>query len=218
MYAEQDYTAKMQLAQVLLSLGEDTATLVVLQELENQAQALPAEQKQQILDYVNIEKIIVNGSTFNYNTDSLTALVISDSTLLRSVADNPVHIATGIARSLLNKAGLGHYRETIKLPNPNSFRITEPKTFTDNVSGSDVINVYPNPTSDILFVEYAFIDGFIEGNTLVVYNIKGEKVKEIEVTQKIGYAEINVADLPDGIYIISLGGNKVFSTKFSINR
>ncbi|MBI5207282.1 MAG: T9SS type A sorting domain-containing protein, partial [Candidatus Firestonebacteria bacterium] len=82
----------------------------------------------------------------------------------------------------------------------------------------NVINIYPNPTSDILFVEYAFIDGFIEGNTLIIYNMKGEKVKEVEVKEKIGYTEIRISDLPNGVYIVSLGGNKEFSVKFTVNK
>lgn len=61
--------------------------------------------------------------------------------------------------------------------------------------------VYPNPVKDRLFVSFPESEFFV---SLALYNILGEKVREIELTPQNNFIDLN--SLPSGIYIANLNG------------
>ncbi|MBG0858682.1 MAG: choice-of-anchor J domain-containing protein, partial [Bacteroidales bacterium] len=75
------------------------------------------------------------------------------------------------------------------------------------------INIYPNPFSDKAIIEFNDMD--LSNYRLSVYNISGNKVLELGKfsSDKI---ELEKGNLPAGIYIIELRGDKVFRNKIII--
>ena len=68
-----------------------------------------------------------------------------------------------------------------------------------------VIHIYPNPIRDKLI-----INDFKRGSLLEIFSISGKLVKQ----QNINNADINISDLPKGIYIVKVRNNeKVLTTK-----
>ena len=72
------------------------------------------------------------------------------------------------------------------------------------------INVYPIPAGNIL--KY-YIDTRNNGNTetFSLYNIYGEQVFQQDIRNKIE-GEINISDLPSGIYLLKVAGRNIMST------
>ena len=64
------------------------------------------------------------------------------------------------------------------------------------------MNIYPNPTTDMLY-----IDGLAEGDMLKVYTIDGVLVKAQEVVNV--NEPLNVCDMPQGTYFLHVNNNIV---------
>jgi hypothetical protein len=78
---------------------------------------------------------------------------------------------------------------------------------TQDFTSNNTISVYPNPTSDILYVETS--DG-VTVDKAVLYDISGRAVKEFTNT----VAGISVAGLAKGMYVIQvLSGNTIQTQK-----
>ena len=72
---------------------------------------------------------------------------------------------------------------------------------------------YPNPHTDISAIDYS-ISSDSKNSVLQVVNISGQLVKEIKITANKGTIELNMQNLPSGIYNYSLiSDNKILSTK-----
>lgn len=75
---------------------------------------------------------------------------------------------------------------------------------TEN-DGSNTINLFPNPTTGKLFINYPNNQQRI---SLEVYNTIGEKISEQEITN-----EINFSDQPKGIYFVKIYDGQMVRTK-----
>jgi hypothetical protein len=74
----------------------------------------------------------------------------------------------------------------------------------------DEFHVYPNPTTDFVFVT---IPGDIKGNlTATVMNLLGAVVKTEKYTHAEASAKIDFSTLPSGIYLLKLSDNTVVKT------
>ncbi|MHB8261533.1 MAG: T9SS type A sorting domain-containing protein [Bacteroidia bacterium] len=65
------------------------------------------------------------------------------------------------------------------------------------------IEVFPNPTNEILYVKGLLLD---ENTRLQIIDMSGNMVKEISINSN--QTSINVADLSEGMYTISINSNK----------
>lgn len=63
-------------------------------------------------------------------------------------------------------------------------------------------NAYPNPASTTVSMDYDLKD--VNDAKLVVYNLLGGVVRDLQITDAIGKLKVNVTDLDDGIYFYSL--------------
>jgi len=85
-------------------------------------------------------------------------------------------------------------------------------TSAQSIADRNEINiyVYPNPAGNILKYN---IDNRNNGNTetFSLYNIYGEQVFQQDIKNKIE-GEINVSDLPSGIYLLKVTGKNIMST------
>ena len=68
-------------------------------------------------------------------------------------------------------------------------------TAVDNVISQSSINVYPNPTADMLIVE-----GVSSKEEIGIYSVNGTKV--LSVQSQEGINTINVSGLPNGVYLL----------------
>ena len=79
-------------------------------------------------------------------------------------------------------------------------RLTSPKYFTTDIDGvaeisNSEINIYPNPTSDFIFIEN------IEPQQITIYSLDGRLVKTVENANVV-----DVRDLKEGVYLINIDG------------
>ncbi|MDR4988535.1 MAG: family 10 glycosylhydrolase [Bacteroidales bacterium] len=94
---------------------------------------------------------------------------------------------------------------------------SEANTFTTTVESvvipneKKVLQAYPNPASDFLNVTYS--DHISERN-IKIYNYKGQLVREINKTDPADADHINIAGLPEGLYMVNI--RTADKTQFSL--
>lgn len=71
------------------------------------------------------------------------------------------------------------------------------------VSQEEVLNVYPNPTSDVINIEHNF-----SMNSMSILNVYGQKVHERKAKSENMVDQINVANLAKGFYILQIETNE----------
>ena len=88
----------------------------------------------------------------------------------------------------------------------------------DNSSFS--FNCYPNPVTNQLNINYSISYELKSNNKLVIYNLNGQKVSEIILSNPKGKVTFNTSALPDGIYLCSLvSQDKIYPLrKFNVIR
>ncbi|MCK5401046.1 MAG: T9SS type A sorting domain-containing protein [Flavobacteriaceae bacterium] len=122
----------------------------------------------------------------------------SNSTLSCIQVDNEIDANAGTGSySTWNKDAIATYSEDCASLSLNDEFLAKSITF------------YPNPVSDILI-----IDSKIPLTKVEVYNILGQKVKEINS----GFNSIPMDNLSNGIYIVRLQSEKGFATKKLIKK
>lgn len=90
-------------------------------------------------------------------------------------------------------------------------------SYAKNELNSINFKAYPNPSSDYINLEYKLPNGVNNGKILV-YNLKGKKVKEYNVDNHVSSLQLNNKDLSSGTYIYSIvaGNYKSKSLKLII--
>ena len=96
-----------------------------------------------------------------------------------------------------------------------SFNITfQDATSIASIDENAVINAFPNPTSDILYISYDL--KLITNGYLNVYDALGKKVIVQEINTSYGQIELNVSDLPQGIYLYNFQSGNMKSETYKI--
>jgi len=113
----------------------------------------------------------------------------------------------------------GTYYFTVHLENTGdpsnthdiTYKITRYSTGVNNLNRNEDIVLYPNPARDELNVTYTAQSGVA---TISVYNLIGKVVRVFKPTNNSG-AQLNIADMPSGIYFVRLqdAQGAVISTK-----
>lgn len=79
------------------------------------------------------------------------------------------------------------------------------------------VNVYPNPASDYIKVEIP--DYLIQNITISIFDEKGTQLKNISLTKMNNIFEINVSNMPNGIYFLNItAGNQKTTKKIIIKK
>lgn len=78
---------------------------------------------------------------------------------------------------------------------------------------------YPNPAINVVYVEYSIPES-INNTSIVITNMLGSKVKEVNLSDRSGKARIAVTDLINGIYFYSLAADDqlLLTRKFIVRR
>ncbi|MBP5516021.1 MAG: T9SS type A sorting domain-containing protein [Bacteroidales bacterium] len=82
-------------------------------------------------------------------------------------------------------------------------------------AGTATVTAYPNPATSIANIAYAMSDG---NGTLTLYNPMGAAVREIALNDCEGTVQLNVSDLPAGVYMYTIrsGRNRVATKKLIV--
>ncbi|MFO8129135.1 MAG: T9SS type A sorting domain-containing protein [Bacteroidales bacterium] len=94
-----------------------------------------------------------------------------------------------------------------------------PAGYSENPAGLvKMSEVYPNPSDERAFVDIYLPEGAGNAN-LIVSNLLGSVVKEIEISKVTERLEIPVSDLKNGLYFVSIriGGQAVEAKRIVVN-
>ena len=82
-----------------------------------------------------------------------------------------------------------------------------------SIQNSD-FKVYPNPGSNILYIEIPFLQN--EEVVITIYDVNGKLVhsKSVSGNEGIEKFELNISSLTFGMYFITASNQKTFSTKY----
>jgi hypothetical protein len=112
-------------------------------------------------------------------------------------AEESVH--ANLAISLLNNVSgyRDHITEEVDTPDV---------MWTDDIkrieTGGSYLNIYPNPVTNIAYIE--FIDNTGGNSKIEVFDIHGKLVREISISIVAGGIEMDVQQLQDGIYFVTI--------------
>jgi len=175
-----------------------------IESMRIEIQIFGLDRMTEIENYLDIQEILLN---IDNGSLSMEDAVSQNMEFLQNLA-NTENVAGEItAQVLLEQAGVDTVLEVIRLPEP----IVQPKNQTfddsDNIfqDVDEIVNVYPNPASDNIYIEYAFMNK--DKNRFIrIYNTNGQLVDQIRLEQAIGLFNYT-NDLPAGNYIIKVGKN-----------
>ena len=218
---ETDYRSLYYLVPLLISNQQYAEAQTAITDLEQAAYNLPDASRDELLDYaslLSIEKTIKE-------TGNLETVVTQNTGFLESLAMADGKKGTVAAQLLLEdyNPAVYDFPEKTDFPNPNAKRSAKIKTTNsfkeDNYNGvDDMLNVYPNPASDKLIVEYAIVNNFTPGCTVGLYDMQGNLIKSIPADKQLNVIQMDVSDVANGNYILSICkfGNKDYSKQISI--
>ena len=90
---------------------------------------------------------------------------------------------------------------------PDGIEENGPSTPSTGSGTSGTLVVYPNPANDVLFVETRLIASLQDQNEYHVTNMMGQTLLQGTITEEI--QQINIGNLPAGLYFLSLSGQTV---------
>ncbi|MFH2142066.1 MAG: M43 family zinc metalloprotease [Bacteroidota bacterium] len=207
---EQRYEAKYTLIPILINLGRYTDAEYQISELEYKASTLSAELQQEIAEYIDLQEILLEIDTIA-DTSMVNTIISNNLVFLENIAYNPKSLVCGQAQTLLEMAGLAVFEPEMYLPEDENkaMKVTnsENHNITTEVDFNDCIEVYPNPASDELWIEYIIFNDNT-ANRLEIFSLDGKSVLKQEIKNTYGIEQVNVSGLSDGNYILKLGKYK----------
>ena len=167
------------------------------------------ELRNKMLDYLQFHSVLINEGR---NIAELSNSEIAELEVLAEGND----LVASCSRSILIANGILEYNEPILLPN-EMFKSTKVARNNSFVNSSQ-LNIYPNPASQWITVEY---DLQLIGNTSAVLNIidaTGRVVKSMELRGNKNSVIVDLTNLQKGIYFCNIVSSKhTFSRKLTIN-
>jgi len=167
------------------------------------------ELRNKMLDYLQFYNVLINEgrSLFELNTSEIAEL---------EVLSEGNDLVASCSRSILISNGLLQYNEPILLPN-EMFKSTK-IVRNNNVVNNSQLNIYPNPASQWLTVEY---DLQVIGSTSAVLNIidaTGRVVKSMGLSENKNNIIVDLTTLRKGIYFCNLvlDKNTITSRKLTV--
>lgn len=213
MQTQTDYHAKNRLVDMYMHKGMYDEALKLLSLMES---SLAADDFAKVND-IHLTEIRID-ILQNIHIEPIVDIVKKHDVFLSELAADYNTKEGGVARAILESAGLMENFPIVFLPNPEdevstkSLRISEPEK-EPAISGKELVamfELYPNPANDYLSLEFINPEGNCSFN---IYTLKGDLVKTISSNQQLGFISINISNLLPGNYIINcpeLKSNKSF--------
>ena len=222
--SQDEWNCKSQALNMYVSRGKTSEAESKILEMRQNAANFDQEKQAHMNHYLDLMNLCIN--LRNQADNSRIAMINQNSTWLSELADGNYADGKAMANTLLKEAGLREYKDIVYLPSPsneNKNAILNPAQFNSNYDFSkadNMIDIYPNPVNNQLSVEFAVFTGNV--NSFGVYDINGRLLKthQLSTEKNIGMEQIDVTDLPNGIYILSFGTSGIdkYSKQFIINR
>ncbi len=204
MKTQTDYHAKNRLVDMYIKKGMFEKAMTLLNEMEQIA--LTSENTAALND-IKLTEIKID-ILQNSNTEPVVDIVKRYEEFLTELAGDYNTKEGGVARAILESAGLMENFPIVFLPDPAS-EIAPKSAFIEqpaeeqpiaNYELNSLFNLYPNPANDYLSLEFINPNG---NCTFNIYSIKGELLKTISTNQQLGFISINISDLQPGNYIVN---------------
>ncbi len=91
--------------------------------------------------------------------------------------------------------------------------VAEPSIVDKNIHFGRVSHAYPNPSGNQVNFDYDLSDRVISAS-IIINNLLGSKIKEIEIVEESGTLTINTGNFPEGLYLYSV----VINGKIEVTR
>ncbi len=142
---------------------------------------------------------MVNDSTWNaQQLDSVCINTLSD------IVDNDYPLISDYARGLLVKGGHIDYTEQVVYPNnTKSYWVYQVNPQEKVIHKTDYLLLFPNPAGNYVIVYFNTIELETAGK-LLMHDINGKILKTIVLKNYQNQLTLNLGDIPNGVYIISL--------------
>ncbi|MDD3859877.1 MAG: T9SS type A sorting domain-containing protein, partial [Bacteroidales bacterium] len=204
METQTDLHAKEKLTDLYIHKGLFDNALSVLCDIENIAENTDDES---LLNSVKVKEIKID-LLRTHSIEEAQNVIQNNAEYLKELASDYNTKEGGVARAILESAGLWDNFPIVFLPNPEG-EISTKSTFIEpqeeekpivNYELESLFKLYPNPANDYLSVEFINPNG---NCTFSIYSIKGELLKTITSNQQIGFISIDISNLSLGNYIIN---------------
>ena len=142
---------------------------------------------------------MMNDSTWNaQQLDSICINTLSD------IMDNDYPLISDYARGLLVKGGHIDYTEQVVYSNnTKSYWIYQFNPKETVIHKKDYLKLFPNPAGDYVIVYFNTIELETTGK-LLMHDINGKILRTIMLRNCQNQLTLNLGDIPNGVYIISL--------------
>jgi hypothetical protein len=133
-------------------------------------------------------------SMYEYSADSGTTWVTC---MIKPINVGPVNLAKGHVQVRIKATDTSFKSE----PLLSGFAFTIKNTGITNLQTLS-INLHPNPANNVLIIE-----NFSEPTEATIFSIEGKRIKTVYLKNKIN--EIDISQLPEGIYVLKILNNKI---------
>jgi len=167
----------------------------------NEKPALQAE----LSEFAALQEVVIKADTA-ISDGSLTMLVNNNLSFIEALAYNPSHRGCAQAQTLLSIAGITEFEPELFFPvdNRNLRFSTQKFQISENIDMNDLLEIYPNPASKEVWIEYLIFD---DNNVskIEIFDIEGRLVMTQAIRNGYGIEEIDVSNLREGSYILKIG-------------
>ncbi|MDD2635759.1 MAG: C25 family cysteine peptidase [Bacteroidales bacterium] len=202
---DDNFESKCLVIPILVSDKQYNDAQSQIHELEylatNEKPALQAE----LSEFAALQEVVMKADTA-YSEGSLTLLVNNNLSLIEALANNPSHRGCAQAQTLLSIAGITEFEPELFFPvdNRNLRFSTQELQISENIDMNDLLEIYPNPASKEVWIEYLIFDDN-NGSKIEIFDIEGRLVMTQAIRNGYGIEEIDVSSLSEGSYILKIG-------------
>jgi plastocyanin len=158
---------------------------------------------------------IIQGDTIVFNVGAThTATEVSQSTWNSNgtTPEGIFNLSTGNNQMVVNLSAGTHYyvcQNHIGMGMKGTINVTTASGITNKSNNEKSIVVYPNPNKDFFMIK----SDRVTFNRITITDLQGKTIKDILLSNN--FENINIADLPSGIYTISAftKENEIFTEK-----
>jgi hypothetical protein len=149
-------------------------------------------------DENELKVISIINMDLSISSRSLKELTNSEIQTLKDIDDRRGANAVD-ARNMVDVAIGGHPYLFAPYPLSKALNLTN-KSRSDFTTPS--LTIYPNPTNDAINIDFVVTEG--SDQVLNIYNATGQIIKSVSTKAMVGKLTVDVADLPQGMYIATL--------------
>jgi hypothetical protein len=211
--ADSNITGLARAAFELANRGDSLQTIQLLSSMQNTIKPEDSAQFNLLVSYVQLLLQALSSSTGWAASDSLACI------LLENMEQTNYSQPGARARSVLRMKEHLAYHEPILLPGMGTPKqvMAMPEVTTGQDTAGSIMNLYPNPASTILTIEYKVED---EAGELMfqILDIKGSLIRSIPLANHKGKATIGLSGIPAGTFfgVLRMNGTLLQSKKFSV--